>query len=91
MKSAYELAMERLGGPAPSLSDKQKGRLAEIDKKFDAKIADRKISLGKLLNEARETCNYIEQGQLEEQIAREITKFEKQREEEKDKLRNENA
>jgi len=92
MKSAYELAMERLGGESPAkLTDDQKTRLAEIDKKFDAKIAEKKLALGKLLGEARATANYIEIGQLEEQLTRELTKFAKQREEEKDKIWSEKA
>jgi hypothetical protein len=91
MKSAYELAMERLGGPAPALTDEQKSRLAEVDKKIDAKIAEKRISLGRLLDEARATANYIEQGQLEEQLAREIAKFNKQRETEKDEIRGEKS
>ena len=89
MKSAYERAMERHGGDAApvKLTDDQKARLAEVDKKFDAKLAEKKIGLGKLLDEARATANYVEIGQLEEQLSREISKFEKQREEEKDKIR----
>jgi len=93
MKSAYELAMERLGdGEKPvKLTDDQKARLAEVDKKFDAKVAEKKLALGTLLNEARATANYVEIEQLEEQLARELTKFGKQREEAKDKIRSEKA
>jgi hypothetical protein len=51
MKSAYELAMERLAKtePAQKLSDTQKAELAEIDNRYEAKIAERKTFLqGKL-------------------------------------------
>ena len=44
MKSAYELAMERMGGEGPSLSDTQKTTIAEIDSKMKAKLAETKIS-----------------------------------------------
>src|SRR5215469_11759516 len=43
MKSAYELAMERLQktSPSASLTDKQKQELAELDSKYQAKIAEK--------------------------------------------------
>ena len=43
MKSAYELAMERLQKTSPSLSltEEQKKALAEIDSKYRAKIAEK--------------------------------------------------
>ena len=45
MKSAYELAMERLQKQQPSivLTDEQKKELAEIDATFKAKIAEKGI------------------------------------------------
>ena len=44
MKSAYELAMERMGGGDDNpLTDEQKEQIAEIDTKYKAKIAERKI------------------------------------------------
>ena len=47
MKTAYELAMERLNknAPAVKLSDAQKKELAELDSKYAAKIAEREIAL----------------------------------------------
>lgn len=43
MKSAYELAMERLGGESSELSDEQKAAIAEIDSKMKAKVAETEI------------------------------------------------
>ena len=43
MKSAYELAMERLGGEGRELAPEQKQRLAEIDRRTEAKIAQARI------------------------------------------------
>lgn len=43
MKSAYELAMERLGGEANTLTDEQKAAMAEIDAKMKAKVAETEI------------------------------------------------
>ena len=47
MKSAYEKAMERLEaerGAVRKLSDEQKVRIAEIDRKFDALVAEKTLS-----------------------------------------------
>ena len=46
MKSAYELAMERLektSGATKKLSDEEKGKIAEIDRIYKAKIAECKL------------------------------------------------
>ena len=47
MKSAYELAMERLERQAPTrqLSADQKREIAEIDSTFRARIAERELFL----------------------------------------------
>jgi len=48
MKTAYELAMERLATTEPErkLTDKQKKALAEIDSTYRAKVAERETFLG---------------------------------------------
>ena len=45
MKSAYELAMERLEkqSPAAKVTDEQRHALAEIDATYKAKIAEREV------------------------------------------------
>ena len=53
MKSAYELAMERLGKADPAaapLSPEQKARLAEIDRIYQGKLAEREIFLKQQLD-----------------------------------------
>ena len=47
MKSAYELAMERLEKSAPSakVTDEQRTALAEIDSTYKARIAEREVFL----------------------------------------------
>lgn len=56
MKSAYELAMERLKADdnedSQPLSEEQKQELAEIDKRFEARLAEREVLLQKELSEA---------------------------------------
>lgn len=57
MKSAYELAMERLNKKDPSasrpLTDEMKKKLAEIDSVYRAKIAEKEIALKPAIEEAR--------------------------------------
>ncbi len=43
MKSAYELAMERLGGNPKELTDAQKAAIADIDVKMKSSIAEAQI------------------------------------------------
>ena len=47
MKSAYELAMERLEKNAPTvnLSEEQKAQIAEIDSSYKARIAEKEFFL----------------------------------------------
>ncbi len=47
MKSAYELAMERLNKTSPTvkITDAQKRKIADLDSKCQAKVAEREIGL----------------------------------------------
>ena len=60
MKSAYELAMERLNKAAPTvvLTDEQKRELAELDSKYSAKIAEREIFLKGELSKAASSGDF---------------------------------
>jgi hypothetical protein len=91
MKSAYELAMERLDASDPTaskpLTDAQKAKLAEIDTVFQGKIAEREIFLKQKLNAALVEGNMEEIQQLRPQIASERTRLEDEREEEKNRVR----
>ncbi len=90
MKSAYELAMERLdeSSPQEKLSDEQKAALGAIDDKFKAKIAEREVFLDDLLGKAMSEGNYAEIPELETQKVREISALKEECEAEKEKLRN---
>lgn len=89
MKSAYELAMERLAkdGPIAHLTDAQREEIAAIDARFRSRIAEREVFLGDLLTKARATGNHLEAAQIEEQMRREIAALREQSESEKDKVR----
>jgi len=85
MKSAYELAMERLAKDEPEvkLTDEQKSALAEIDKAYGAKIAEKEIFLKGQL--AKATMD--ERPAIEKQLANERVRLEEEREAKKEKVR----
>ena len=88
MKSAYELAMERMGGGDDQpLTDKQKEKIAEIDSKYKAKIAERKIFLEKNLSDAQSQGNEEEIELIRRQLNDEIANLEAKSDSEKDKVR----
>ncbi len=77
MKSAYELAMGRLEkqSPASALTDEQKQRMAEVDIRIAASIAEKKI--------------FLEEQEIRHQLVSEIARLEEKRELEKEKIRSE--
>jgi cysteinyl-tRNA synthetase len=90
MKSAYELAMERLAkaeGATRPLSAEQKQRLAEIDRVYQGKIAEREIFLKQKLDEALAGQQFDEADQLRKQMAGEKARLEEERESEKERVR----
>ena len=91
MKSAYELAMERLAKSDPEaarpLTVEQKARLAEIDRIYQGKIAEREIFLQKQLSEALAAQDAEAVAQVQRQIQDEKTRLEEEREAEKDQVR----
>ena len=90
MKSAYELAMERLEQSAPQkkLTDEQKAQIAEIESKFKAKIAEREVFLQGLIDKANEAGNMAELSELQEQMTREMERLNCESEGAKEKVRN---
>jgi hypothetical protein len=89
MKSAYELAMERLQKAAPSvsLSDEQKKQIAEVDATFRAKRAEREVFLKDQIAKARTSGKTEEVDELEKQLTAEIRRLQSDCEEKKEKLR----
>ena len=89
MKSAYELAMERLEKNAPTikLTDEQKAQIAEVDSMYKARIAEKELFLKGKMEEARSKGGFEELAQLEKQLATEIRRFQEDCEEKKAKLR----
>jgi hypothetical protein len=89
MKSAYELAMERLqkGTPSVSLTEDQKKELAEIDSKFKAKIAEKELFLRDQILKAQGAGKFDEVESLEKQLMIDVRRLQEDCEEKKGKLR----
>jgi hypothetical protein len=90
LKSALDLALEKLdkeyGVSRPSLSENQKRRIAELRKRYQAKIAETEIALESKIREAimgqdfekvEETRRNLtgEKRRLEEEMEREVAQI----------------
>ena len=89
MKSAYELAMERLQQTSPSLSltEEQKKELAEIDSKYRAKIAEKELFLKDQIRKAQTEGKADDIDSLEKQLASDVRRLQEECEGAKEKLR----
>jgi hypothetical protein len=91
MKSAYELAMERLAASDPEasapLTDAQKSELAEIERRHRARRAEREVFLGARLAEAEAAGKFEDVEQIRRQLVSERAVIEEECEAEKDRVR----
>lgn len=91
MKSAYELAIERLAKSDPqasrTLTPEKRERLAEIDRVYRGKLAEREIFLRKQLDDALAAQNLEEVEKIRLQMAGERARIEEEREDEKERVR----
>ena len=89
MKSAYELAMERLQKNAPTvtLTAEQKAQIAEIDSTFKARIAERELFLKGEIAKAETSGKLDEVEALQKQLALDLRRFQEEGETKKEKLR----
>ena len=85
MKSSFELAMQRLGGAARQYTAEQKEQLAEVDRLYDAKVAQAKFDAEA---RRRQPGNDAEKlSRIAEDMASEIQKLQARRERKKEELR----
>lgn len=89
MKTAYELAMERLNkaSPAMSLSAEQKQQLAELDSRHAARIAEREIALNAEIDKAASSGDIEKVEQFREQLVHERKSLREELEEKKERVR----
>ena len=85
MKSAYELAMERLEKKAPTkkLTEKQKTRIAEINSLYGSKIAERETFLQGEIVKEKMKGDVTAVGQIQDQLTREVRRLHVEWEEKK--------
>src|SRR5581483_1498747 len=89
MKSAYELAMERLAKNQPivTLTEEQKKQLAEVDSQFKARIAEKELFLQGEIAKAQAAGKSYETEALERQLRSEERRLQEDCETKKEKLR----
>jgi hypothetical protein len=89
MKSAYELAMERLEKQSPSakVTEEQKREIAEIESTYRARIAEKELFLTDEIKKARIARQADEVSKLERQLASEVRRLNEDCESKKEKAR----
>jgi hypothetical protein len=89
MKSAYELAMEKLNKTSPTvrLTDQQKKELAELESRCQAKTADRELFLKGEIVKAIDKGDQEAVEQLEKQLVSERKSIRADFDEKKDRVR----
>lgn len=90
MKSAYELAMEKLQKESPdqTLSEDKKAELAELDNLYKSKFAEREVFLGGKIAEAEAIGDLETLEQLQRELASDKKTLEAELGEKKDTIRN---
>ena len=93
MKSAYELAMERLNKSAApvKLSAQQKKEIAELESKYRAKIAERELFVNGERVKAIDRGDFEAVEQLEKQLVSDRKSLQSELEEKKEKVRSTGA
>ena len=93
MKSAYELAMERLNKTSPTvkLTAEQKKQLAELDSRYAAKIAEREIALKGEIDKATATGDAENAAKIQQQLVDDRRKLQSELEDKKDQVRKSRA
>ena len=89
MKTSYELAMERLSKSTSvaKLTAAQKKKLAELDSRYAAKIAEREIAAKDEIAAAAAAGEFEKAEQVQQQLVNERKTIQKERDEKKDQVR----
>jgi hypothetical protein len=89
MKSAYELAMERLQKQSPStpLTEEQKAQLAEIDSLYRSKMAEKELLLKEQIRREEQKGATDEVERLQKQLSSELRRLQEECDQRKEKVR----
>jgi len=85
MKSAFDLAMERLGGAMEHLTAEQKKQLAELNSIYEAKMAQAKLRTDEQLRQLHSDAE--KQDAVRQELAGELARLTGERDSRKDELR----
>ncbi len=90
MKSAYELAMERLQKQAPTqkITKDQKAQIAELENVYKAKKAEREVFLRGEITKSQAKGELVDADELSQQLARDLRRLDEELESKKEKVRN---
>lgn len=88
MKSSYELAMERLNktSPVTKLTAEQKKKIAELEARYKAKIAQREIALTDEAQKLSAAGDFEKVEQLQAQLVKERKSLQAELDEKKDEI-----
>jgi hypothetical protein len=89
MKSAYDLAMERLEKQSPTvkLTEEQRSQLAEIESLYKSRIAEKELLLNDLIRREQAAGKASEVENLRKQLASEIRRLSEECESKKERIR----
>jgi hypothetical protein len=89
MKSAYDLAMERLEKQSPSvkLTEEQRSQLAEVDSLYKSRIAEKELLLNDQIRQEQAAGRPSEVESLRKQLASEIRRLTEECESKKERIR----
>lgn len=89
MKSAYELAMERLEKQSPTakLTEAQKAEITELESLSRAKKAEKELFLRGQIAKAAEKDDFEAVEQMQKQLKHELAKLDEDLEKKKEKIR----
>ena len=88
LKSSWELALERTGGKGTTkLTGEQKAKLAELERVYTAKIAERELELKPKIAAANSAGKAEDAQKWEETLRAEIAKLRAKLEGEKERVR----
>ena len=95
VKSAYESALERLGlsdtPKSERLTDKQKEKLAEIDRVYAAKVAERKILAENEMTKLAQQGKFEEISTVKDRLVKKLGELEEEKKREKKKVRSQKS
>ena len=93
MKSAYELAMERLQKQSPStpLTEAQKAQLAEIESLYRSKKAEKELLLQEQIRREELAGAAGEVERLKQQLSSELRRLQEECDQKKEKVRSQKS